>query len=137
MKDIIQVYQVRWQNNLDCESNSPNNSYWYLDVGASAHMTPSSSTLDGMEPYSGNQKVLIGNGNVLPICHIGSRRLNSTLHLPDILVVPGLQTVIIGSRIFVISIYCTFASFQCNHRNNYTNPYMASTLIYSFIDYGL
>ena len=31
-----------------------------------------------MEPYSGNHKVLVVNGNVLPISHIGSRHLNTS-----------------------------------------------------------
>ncbi|KAL2320571.1 hypothetical protein Fmac_029540 [Flemingia macrophylla] len=79
-----------------CNISSPHNSDWYLDIGASAHMTPSSSTLDVMEPYSGNHKVLVGNGNVLPISHIGSRHLNSAMHLLDILVVPGLQKNLIS-----------------------------------------
>ena len=92
-----------------------------MDTGASAHMTPSSSTLDAMEPYSGNHKVLVGNGNVLPISHIGSHRFNSTLHLLDILVVPGLQKNLISisklTRDFPVDAIFTNNSFLLQKRD--------------------
>jgi len=84
-------------------------------------MTPSSSTLDAMEPYSGNHKVLVGNGNVLPISHIGSHCLNSTLQLLDILVVPGLQKNLISisklTRDFPVDSIFTNNSFLLQKRD--------------------
>lgn len=79
-----------------CNIVAPVQSNWYLDTGASAHMTPSSSSLDSIEPYSGNNKVLVGNGDELSISHIGSCPLNTSLRLLDVLVVPGLQENLIS-----------------------------------------
>lgn len=61
---------------------------WYLDSGATAHMTSQSTTLDSYEPYSGNGSVIVGNGNTLDISHIGSSKLSDDVKLLDVLVEP-------------------------------------------------
>lgn len=55
-----------------------------MDSGASAHMTPSSSNLDSAKPYFGNENVQVGNGNLLPISHIGTTKLNPNIQLLDV-----------------------------------------------------
>lgn len=35
---------------------------WYVDSGATAHMAPSTTTMDSSVPYTGNDKVSFGNG---------------------------------------------------------------------------
>ncbi|KAI0488074.1 hypothetical protein KFK09_027898 [Dendrobium nobile] len=54
---------------LVTESDS---SPWYLDSGASAHLTPDSQSLQQSTPYNGRDQVFVGNGNPLPIQNIGN-----------------------------------------------------------------
>ncbi|KAH6817574.1 hypothetical protein C2S51_001177 [Perilla frutescens var. frutescens] len=43
---------------------SPNSvSDWYLDTGASAHMTPEASNLDSYEPYAGSDRVVVASSH--------------------------------------------------------------------------
>ncbi|KAL1195980.1 Retrovirus-related Pol polyprotein from transposon RE2 [Cardamine amara subsp. amara] len=51
---------------------------WYPDSGATAHITNSTQRLQQAQPYHGSDTVLIGDGNFLPITHIGSANLPST-----------------------------------------------------------
>lgn len=67
--------------------NSPD---WYVDSGATAHMTPSTSNLDLAKSYSGIDHVTFGNGTSLPISHVGTSSFSKDLHLLDVLVVPHL-----------------------------------------------
>lgn len=53
-------------------------------------MTPSTSGLDSLQHYSGQDNVAIGNGSTLSISHTGRRPLTSNLQLLDVLVVPHL-----------------------------------------------
>lgn len=71
-----------------CSLGSPTTSDWYLDTGATAHMTASTTSLSDHRNYSGNDHVYVGNGAQLPISHVGSLKLNSGLDLLDVLVVP-------------------------------------------------
>lgn len=51
-------------------------------------MTSSTSDLDNFAPYTGNGRVIISNGEALPISHLGSRFITNKLPLLDVLVVP-------------------------------------------------
>lgn len=65
---------------------------WFPDTGANSHATPDLSNLDNSEVYQGNDSLYVGNGNPLPILHIGSSKifsLNKTFNLSDILHVPS------------------------------------------------
>ena len=54
-------------------------------------MSNDASQLDKVEqPYTGKEKVVVGNGSSLPITHIGSCSPTPTLKLNDVLVVPDL-----------------------------------------------
>ncbi|KAL6350717.1 hypothetical protein AAG906_028176 [Vitis piasezkii] len=52
-----------------CSLNGPEPSDWYLDTGASAHMTLDLSHLDQASNYTGKDRVVVGNGASLPITH--------------------------------------------------------------------
>lgn len=67
--------------------NSPD---WYVDSGATAHMTPSTSNLDSAKSYSGIDHVTFGNGKSLPISLVGNSSFSKDIHLLDVLVVPHL-----------------------------------------------
>lgn len=61
---------------------------WYVDSGASAHMTSYTSALDTFESYFGNGSVIFGNGNALSISYIGSSRITPDVKFIGCLVVP-------------------------------------------------
>lgn len=62
---------------------------WYFDTGATDHVTPDLTKLQITEPYTGEDKLQVGNGNQLLITHLGSSSLSS-LHLPKVFIVPRL-----------------------------------------------
>ncbi|XP_010475978.1 PREDICTED: uncharacterized protein LOC104755317 [Camelina sativa] len=45
---------------------------WLPDSGSTAHITNSTANLQQAQPYQGNDSVMVGNGEFLPITHIGS-----------------------------------------------------------------
>lgn len=70
-----------------CQMSSPD---WFVDTGASTHMTPTASNLNTVAPYSGNASVFFGNGHDAPISHIGNSCITPNISLRDVLVVPKL-----------------------------------------------
>ncbi|KAL5699696.1 hypothetical protein ACHQM5_030565 [Ranunculus cassubicifolius] len=69
-------------------------SAWFPDTGASAHMTADSGKLSSITPYYGSDKILVGDGNALDITHTGSTSLNvgdQHLNLNNVLVVPQIK----------------------------------------------
>lgn len=66
---------------------------WYPDSAASAHITNDPNQLTSSAPYLGNDQVIVGNGDFLPITHVGSVALQTThvtLPLEDVLVCPSI-----------------------------------------------
>ncbi|KAH9711302.1 retrovirus-related pol polyprotein from transposon RE1 [Citrus sinensis] len=64
---------------------------WYLDSGATHHLTNDLNNLNISEPYEGNEKLIIGNGYGLTISRIGNTHLavgNHKLLLKNLLFVP-------------------------------------------------
>ena len=57
--------------NTSCSVYGNEASDWFLDTGASVHMTPAHSTLDQSTTYTGKDCVIVGNGAFLPITHTG------------------------------------------------------------------
>ncbi|PKU66194.1 Retrovirus-related Pol polyprotein from transposon TNT 1-94 [Dendrobium catenatum] len=67
---------------------------WYIDSGASSHMTNSTDHLTTYNPYYGNDTVTIGDGRSVPIAHTGSGILPtpaSKLLLSQLLHIPSLS----------------------------------------------
>lgn len=57
-------------------------------------MTGNENSLSNPQPYNGNNSVLLGNGDSLPISHTGNIPLSlgtSKLHLSDVFLVPALD----------------------------------------------
>ncbi|KAG7958768.1 hypothetical protein I3843_10G034100 [Carya illinoinensis] len=74
--------------------NGVSNVEWTTDSGASAHMTSDVGILTNLHLYIGEDHVLVGNGDILPINHMGdtSIQLNSSkIHLDNVLLVPELE----------------------------------------------
>ncbi|XP_075666058.1 uncharacterized protein LOC142635884 [Castanea sativa] len=73
-----------------CSLSGNDASDWFLDTGASAHMTPAHSNLDHSTTYTGKDCVVVWNGASLPITHTGKHSPSPNLQLLDVLVVPHL-----------------------------------------------
>jgi histone deacetylase 1/2 len=72
-------------------STSYKDGAWYMDTGATDHITSDLDRLAVREAYNGNDRVHVGNGVGLPISHVGHGTLNTIakpLHLRNILHVP-------------------------------------------------
>uniref|UniRef100_F6H1I2 Retrovirus-related Pol polyprotein from transposon TNT 1-94-like beta-barrel domain-containing protein n=1 Tax=Vitis vinifera TaxID=29760 RepID=F6H1I2_VITVI len=72
------------QNNIPAMvasfSNSPADESWYLDSGASHHLTQNLGNLTSTSPYTRTDRVTIGNGKHLSISNIGSKQLHCHTH---------------------------------------------------------
>ncbi|MFS7934571.1 putative RNA-directed DNA polymerase [Helianthus anomalus] len=76
---------------------------WLPDTGANSTAAPDLSSLDNAEPYFGKDTLLVGNGNRLPILHIGSTTFNSpnkTLSIKNILHVPQIKQNLLSVQRF-------------------------------------
>jgi hypothetical protein len=61
---------------------------WYLDTGASSHMSRHSGNLSSIRPYSSSSRIIVGSGNSLPVTHTGTGALatsTSSLQLRNVL----------------------------------------------------
>ena len=66
---------------------------WYVDSGATNHVTNQLGRMQAATEYLGNQKLTVGSGQGLPIQHIGHSFLctsNKTILLKNILHVPSI-----------------------------------------------
>lgn len=72
---------------------SPN---WYVDSGASDHMTNSSDSIFNLKPPTSNQSVLFGDGKYLPVSHKGDTNLLGCIKLSNVLVVPKLTKYLLS-----------------------------------------
>lgn len=82
-----------------CSILDPVNTAWYPDSGATSHMTHDPDGVDTLVAYSGNERVMVGNGQSLSISHIGSVSPSyppNSLLLSNVLVVPGLKKNLIS-----------------------------------------
>ena len=72
---------------------------WYLDTGGSTHMTADAGKLHSLIPYTGPEKIMVGNGESLNISHIGDTTIatgNNSLPLHNVLVVPNIKKNLIS-----------------------------------------
>uniref|UniRef100_A0A5K0Z4E1 Retrovirus-related Pol polyprotein from transposon TNT 1-94-like beta-barrel domain-containing protein n=1 Tax=Nymphaea colorata TaxID=210225 RepID=A0A5K0Z4E1_9MAGN len=71
-----------------------NNAEWLADSGASSHMAGNAGKISNKSIYHGSDRVIIGNGQSLPITHIGQGNLvvcDSYIPLSKVLYVPQLK----------------------------------------------
>lgn len=69
-------------------------SEWFPDTGGSAHITENPGKLPNLRPYVGNDGIMAGNGEILPITHVGETKINTTsssIPLKNVLVVPNIK----------------------------------------------
>lgn len=64
------------------------------DTGATTHMTGNAGKLDNIRPYKGLEGVMVGNGQILDITHVGDSHANcgsTSLPLKNVLLVPNMK----------------------------------------------
>jgi hypothetical protein len=69
-------------------------STWFLDTGATDHMTGDPGNLHSLTLYHCIDGVMVGNGESLPITHIGQANIgsgSSSLKLKDVILVPDIK----------------------------------------------
>lgn len=89
---------------------------WHPDSGATAHVTNSTQRLHHSQPYHGSDSVLVGDGNFLPITHVGSTNIPSTsgtLPLKDVLVCPDIAKSLLSVSKLTSDYPCSF-EFDCD-----------------------
>ena len=74
---------------------------WYLDSGATNHVTNSLGNININSEYQGNEKLAVGNGEKLLISHVGNSMLSTSnthkhIALNDILYVPSITKNLIS-----------------------------------------
>lgn len=72
---------------------------WQADSGASKHVTTNPGYLTASTDYRGNNKVVFGNGNMLPISRVGGSSITSKfgqLQLNDVLCGPSIAKYLIS-----------------------------------------
>ncbi|KAF8377599.1 hypothetical protein HHK36_030981 [Tetracentron sinense] len=73
--------------------SDPHDPEWIPDIGATSHMTNNPGILHSIYPYTGCDKITVGDGNTLPISHIGNTTLLTSygkLKVDNVLVVPSI-----------------------------------------------
>ncbi|KAG8501432.1 hypothetical protein CXB51_003747 [Gossypium anomalum] len=91
---------------------------WYPDSGATNHITPDMNNLSTASPYTGMDRVSMGNGASVSIAHIGSSSMMSgsrLLHLKNILHVPTVckNLLSVGQFAKGNSVYFEFHPYMC------------------------
>jgi hypothetical protein len=74
---------------------------WYLDTGASSHMSSGSGNLTSIRPSHSRSQIVVGNGAFLPITHTGTGSLITTtspLKLRNVLLSPSLVKNLLSVR---------------------------------------
>ena len=88
-------------NYADYRSQATTN--WLPDTGCNGHSALDQQSLDHSEPYYGKDSLYVGNGESLPILHIGSTKIYSphkTFTLSNILHVPQLKRNLLSVQKF-------------------------------------
>ncbi|KAJ0850106.1 putative RNA-directed DNA polymerase [Helianthus annuus] len=78
---------------------------WKPDTGANGHATPDLTNLDHSEAYNGSHSLHVGDGNPLPIFHVGSSKIyspNKTFKLSNVLHVPALKKNLLSVQQFCL-----------------------------------
>jgi hypothetical protein len=92
-------------------SHSPSTNYWISDTGATDHFTPDLANLPDFSLYNDPQLVSVGNGQQLPISHIGNAQLYTSSYLfklRNILRVSSMASNLLSVNKFCRDNHCAF-----------------------------
>lgn len=98
------------------EISEGSGSKWYPDSRATAHVTNTTQRLSHSQPYHGSDTVLVGDGNFLPITHVGAASfpsISGNLPLKDVLVCPAIAKSLLSVSKLTTDYPCSF-KFDCN-----------------------
>ena len=95
-----------------------------MDSRATTHITNDTGKLSYVEPYKSNDMIFTGNGNALPISHVGDTCVSTkegNFKLNDVFVVPYLKKNLLSVGKFTSDNSCTFkfpfSNFVVNDQN--------------------
>jgi histone deacetylase 1/2 len=81
-------------------SKSLESQTWFVDSGASNHVTSDKGNLNNIRKYDGNEKLLVSDGNSLKISYVGRGNVpslnNKSLVLSKLLHVPAIKKNLIS-----------------------------------------
>ena len=92
-------------------SQHSDQSYWISDTGATDHFTPDLSTIPDHQEYTGTDLATVGNGQAIPITHIGNSQLKASshlFHLRKVLRVPSMASNLLSVNKFCHDNNCCF-----------------------------
>jgi hypothetical protein len=87
--------------------DSTQSTTWISDTGATDHFTPDLHNIPDNQAYTDSQLVSVGNGNQLPISHIGNSQLRTSAYLFNlrkVLHVPSMKSIFFLSNVFAVII---------------------------------
>lgn len=99
------------------EPSDPNGPNWFADTAATHHVTNDPQHQLSAVPYEGSDSVIVGNGDFLPITHIGSiplHGISGNLHLKDVLVCPDITKSLLSVSKLTDDYPCEF-TFDSKH----------------------
>ena len=91
--------------------STPSGAEWYPDSGSSHHVTNSVDHLDAAQPYAGLDQVMVGNGEFLPITHVGSASIptqSGKIPLSDVLICPDITKSLLSVSKLTDDFPCEF-----------------------------
>jgi histone deacetylase 1/2 len=101
---------------------------WFPDSSATNHLTPDSSNLMTKTEYTGNTKILMGNGSSIDIDHIGSSSLmanddSTVLTLSQLLHAPHISKNLMSVHKFAKdnNVYFEFHPNSCCFKSQVNN----------------
>ena len=89
-----------------------NQTTWISDTGATDHFTPDLHNIPDNQAYTDSQLVSVGNGNQLPISHIGNSQLKTSAYLFNlrkVLHVPSMKSNLLSVQRFCRDNHCSFS----------------------------
>lgn len=99
---------------------------WYVDSGASNHVTAVKENLIEAREYNGKESLAVGNGNELQISHVGTKHLKTLNHksliLSNTLLVPSIKKnlVTVSQLTSDKSVFMKFHSDSCAIKDKQT-----------------
>lgn len=89
---------------------SPTSANWFLDSGATNHVTNELSNLSIQHPSTDTTGVMVGNGNTLSVSHTGKGLLHTPttcLSLNDLLHVPSISQNLLSVHKLATDNHCS------------------------------
>ncbi|CAL9245815.1 unnamed protein product [Arabidopsis halleri] len=103
-------FQQPFQSYVTESLNDPSASEWFMDTGATAHLTPTAGILNSNLNHSTGNSVIVGNGSSIPITSSGNTTIPSKtkpLLLQNVLVAPKIVKNLISVRKFTKDNWCS------------------------------